>query len=62
MPRTSKRAALLRHCDAFPDWRRFEATQSSTYSVASDDADLNHFDVQYEDGESVRILYIYILY
>lgn len=40
-------------CDAFPSWRKFNQDRSSTFSVASTDANLNHFEVEYEDGEMV---------
>ena len=40
-------------CDAFPQWRRYDESKSSTFSVASADLALNHFDVVYEDGEAV---------
>jgi hypothetical protein len=52
------------HCDdtclAFPDWRKFDQSQSSSYEIASDNQVLNHFAIEYEDGESVRIIYIHI--
>lgn len=40
-------------CNAFPDWRKYNAQKSKTYEVASDNADLNKFEVEYEDGEKV---------
>jgi hypothetical protein len=43
-------------CYAFSDWRKYDETKSSTYQAASTDADLNHFSVEYEDGELVRLL------
>ena len=42
-------------CNAFPDWRRYNDRASSTYEIASDNTDLNHFEIIYEDGEQVRI-------
>jgi hypothetical protein len=48
-------------CTTFPDWRKYNSQSSSTYEIGSDNADLNHFDIEYEDGESVRFyLCIYI--
>lgn len=42
-------------CDAFPSWRKFNQVRSSTFSVASTDVNLNHFEVEYEDGEMVSV-------
>jgi hypothetical protein len=42
-------------CNAFSDWRKYDETKSSTYQAASTDPDLNHFSVEYEDGEVVRL-------
>jgi hypothetical protein len=41
-------------CDAFPDWRKFDETKSTTFTVASTDPELNYFDIEYQDGEKVR--------
>ena len=41
-------------CTAFPDWRKYDAFASSTYEIASDNADLNYLNLQYQDGEWVR--------
>lgn len=42
-------------CDAFPEWRKYDQTKSSTYQVASNDSVTNKFLAQYEDNESVRL-------
>jgi hypothetical protein len=41
-------------CSAFPDWRKFDSSSSSTFEVAADDDEMNRFDIEYEDGEAVR--------
>lgn len=41
-------------CDAFPEWRRYDQTKSSTYSVASPNVDENAFHATYADGEVVQ--------
>jgi hypothetical protein len=41
-------------CTAFPDWRKYDASASSSYEIASDNAELNYFKLQYQDGEWVR--------
>jgi len=40
-------------CDEFEGWRKYDETKSSTYSLASDDPDKNHFHADYVDGEMV---------
>ncbi len=40
-------------CLSFPDWRKYDATASQTYEVASDDPDKNLFSLHYQDGEWV---------
>ena len=41
-------------CAAFPDWRHFENSRSSTFSTVSPDPEETKFDVEYQDGEMVR--------
>lgn len=40
-------------CNAFPDWRKYDAARSATYEIASDNPALNKFKLFYEDGEWV---------
>ena len=42
-------------CDEFPEWRLYDQTKSSTYTVASQKSQENEFHAQYADGETVRI-------
>jgi len=40
-------------CNAFPDWRKYDASRSATYELASADPGLNQFKLSYQDGEWV---------
>lgn len=40
-------------CDDNPDWRKYDATASTTYQAASEDPLLNSFSSKYVDGESM---------
>ena len=42
-------------CNAFPEWRRYDQTQSSTYTIASQKPKENAFHAEYADGEVVRM-------
>ena len=46
-------------CSAFPEWRLYDQTKSSTYEIASQKSEENAFHAEYADGEVVRI-YIYM--
>jgi Eukaryotic aspartyl protease len=41
-------------CNAFPDWRKYDAARSRSYQPASDNPTLNKFKLHYKDGEWVR--------
>lgn len=40
-------------CDSFPQWRKYDQTLSSTYTVASNNPAENAFHAEYADGEVV---------
>lgn len=40
-------------CSMHPTWRRYNASESNTYQVATEDPTHNAFQVEYEDGELV---------
>jgi len=40
-------------CNTFPDWRRFDEKASETFQIATENYQLNAFQVEYEDGEAV---------
>jgi hypothetical protein len=42
-------------CNEFPDWRLYDQTKSSTYTIASHKSEENAFHAEYADGEVVRI-------
>lgn len=42
-------------CNAFPGWRRYDQTKSSSYTIASQKSKENVFHAEYADGEVVRI-------
>ena len=44
-------------CNTFPDWRRFDEKASETFQIATENYQLNAFQVEYEDGEAVRVLH-----
>jgi Eukaryotic aspartyl protease len=41
-------------CDLYPSWRRYDATKSSTYAIASNNPQETEFADEYVDGEKVR--------
>ena len=42
-------------CNAFPNWRKYDAFKSETYKVASNKPALNKFEVEYADGGKVSL-------